>query len=193
MQHPGAVLTEGGDNAGQLVEQGLVEMEDDLEARWETLDKQLQATQSQLSECLERRGQIKSQLAQLADDRRPGQKRLELGCLQRRLDRAVRRWQVLALCGRILATIKDLYEKERQPETLQEASEYLRRLTGGRYKRVWTPLGEDVLRVDDARGNVLPVEALSGGKVHLTFGSALDLFGGTLVKYADCVAWNRGA
>ena len=36
------------------------------------------------------------------------------------------------------------------------------------------------------------VEALSGGRVHLTFGSALDLFGGALVKYEDCVAWNRG-
>jgi phosphoribosylformimino-5-aminoimidazole carboxamide ribotide isomerase len=35
------------------------------------------------------------------------------------------------------------------------------------------------------------VEALSGGRVDLTFGSALDLFGGTLVRYADCVAWNR--
>jgi len=35
------------------------------------------------------------------------------------------------------------------------------------------------------------VESLSGGRVDLTFGSALDLFGGTLVRYADCVAWNR--
>ncbi len=137
--------------------------EDDLETRWETIDKQLQALQAQRNECLERRGQLNAQLAELAEDRRPAQKRLELGCLQRRLDGAVRRWQVLALCGRILAAIKDSYEKERQPETLQEASEYLRRLTGGRYKRVWTPLGEDVLRVDDARGNVLPVEVLSQG------------------------------
>lgn len=35
------------------------------------------------------------------------------------------------------------------------------------------------------------VERLSGGRVDLTFGSALDVFGGSLVRYADCVAWNR--
>lgn len=35
------------------------------------------------------------------------------------------------------------------------------------------------------------VERLSGGRVDLTYGSALDIFGGTLVRYADCVAWNR--
>ncbi len=34
------------------------------------------------------------------------------------------------------------------------------------------------------------VEQLSAGKVDLTYGSALDIFGGTLVKYADCIAWN---
>lgn len=31
----------------------------------------------------------------------------------------------------------------------------------------------------------------SQGRVDLTFGSALDLFGGSGVRYADCVAWNR--
>jgi len=34
------------------------------------------------------------------------------------------------------------------------------------------------------------VTALSEGKVDLTIGSALDLFGGTGVRYADCVAFN---
>ena len=42
---------------------------------------------------------------------------------------------------------------------------------------------DDLARVSD----------LSGGRVDLTYGSALDLFGGNLVKYADCVAWNRRA
>jgi phosphoribosylformimino-5-aminoimidazole carboxamide ribotide isomerase len=35
------------------------------------------------------------------------------------------------------------------------------------------------------------VRTLSGGRVDLTFGSALDLFGGTGVRYVDCVAYNR--
>lgn len=35
------------------------------------------------------------------------------------------------------------------------------------------------------------VEHLSGGRVDLTYGSALDLFGGSLVRYADCITWNR--
>jgi phosphoribosylformimino-5-aminoimidazole carboxamide ribotide isomerase len=42
-----------------------------------------------------------------------------------------------------------------------------------------------------AVGDLLLVEELSNARVDLTFGSALDIFGGSLVNYADCVAWNR--
>ncbi|ORX90630.1 Phosphoribosylformimino-5-aminoimidazole carboxamide ribotide isomerase [Basidiobolus meristosporus CBS 931.73] len=35
------------------------------------------------------------------------------------------------------------------------------------------------------------VNKLSNGKVDLTYGSALDVFGGKSVKFADCVAWNK--
>ncbi|RKP04667.1 hypothetical protein THASP1DRAFT_35477 [Thamnocephalis sphaerospora] len=37
------------------------------------------------------------------------------------------------------------------------------------------------------------VDRLSNGKVDLTFGSALDLFGGKTVRFDDCVAWNERA
>lgn len=40
-------------------------------------------------------------------------------------------------------------------------------------------------------GDLDRVAELSGGKVDLTFGSALDIFGGSGVRYADCVAYNR--
>ena len=41
--------------------------------------------------------------------------------------------------------------------------------------------------VDDLR----TVHDMSGGRVDLTVGSALDLFGGTGVRYTDCIEFNR--
>jgi phosphoribosylformimino-5-aminoimidazole carboxamide ribotide isomerase len=35
------------------------------------------------------------------------------------------------------------------------------------------------------------VDRLSEGRVDLTIGSALDCFGGSGVKFDDCVTWNR--
>ncbi|MCJ1247832.1 Enzyme that catalyzes the fourth step in the histidine pathway [Trapelia coarctata] len=35
------------------------------------------------------------------------------------------------------------------------------------------------------------VRQLSGGKVDLTIGSALDIFGGSGVRFEDCVEWNK--
>lgn len=35
------------------------------------------------------------------------------------------------------------------------------------------------------------VKWLSDGKVDLTIGSALDIFGGQGVKFQDCVKWNK--
>ncbi|MFT3991600.1 MAG: phosphoribosylformimino-5-aminoimidazole carboxamide ribotide isomerase [Luteolibacter sp.] len=39
--------------------------------------------------------------------------------------------------------------------------------------------------------DILLIEQAGGGKVDFTIGSALDLFGGSGVKYHDLVAWNR--
>lgn len=44
-----------------------------------------------------------------------------------------------------------------------------------------------VATMDDVR----LVDRLSGGRLDLTVGSALDIFGGRGVRYADLVAWNR--
>ena len=134
-----------------------------LETQWDQLSERVERLKEQLKVRFEERGQLAEQMKTLADDRELAHRQLDLSALDARLDDAVRRWQVLAVTSRILETIRTVYEKERQPETLQEASGYLDRLTEGRYRRVWTPLGEDVLKVDDADGNSLPVESLSRG------------------------------
>lgn len=59
-------------------------------------------------------------------------------------------------------------------------------LLGAWGKRPMTYAG-GVATMDD----VLKVEQASGGNLDLTVGSALDIFGGHGVRYADLVAWNR--
>ncbi len=134
-----------------------------LPERRRQLVEQLQAARANLSRLFEQRGEFNQQLKDLLDDSRLGRKQLELGFVEQRLAQAVERWQVLAVTNRLLESIKHDYERNRQPETLREASEYLSRFTGGKYRRVWTPIGEETLRVDDAAGQPLSIEVLSRG------------------------------
>jgi hypothetical protein len=134
-----------------------------LDGRAAELRQRLAGMQAQLHGLLEKHGRLSEQLDALAADRRLASKQLDLAVLEKRLEDAIHRWQVLAATCRILDVIRDTYQRHRQPETLQEASGYLDRLTQGRYHRVWTPLGDRALRVDDAEGHALPVESLSRG------------------------------
>jgi uncharacterized protein YhaN len=135
----------------------------ELESRGNLLRERLAMLGAQVGERLEKRGQLNAQIQSLADDRQLPRLQLDLAAIDRQIADATKRWQVLAVVCRLLEDIRASYERERQPETLKEASHYLTRLTQGRYSRVWTPLGEKTLRVDDAEGHSLPVESLSRG------------------------------
>jgi uncharacterized protein YhaN len=63
----------------------------------------------------------------------------------------------------MLDEIRSIYERDRQPRTLSEASELLKQLTEGKYHRIWTPLGEETLLVDDKDGNTFDVSWISRG------------------------------
>ena len=54
----------------------------------------------------------------------------------------------------------------------------------------WTPLPTTYAGGANSLADLEEVTRLGGGKVDLTIGSALDIFGGQGVKYADCVAFN---
>ena len=112
----------------------------------------------------------------MADDRSAAARRLALTETRRRLEAGSRTWSVLAGVSLALDAVRTAYESDRQPETLAEASAYLKRLTGGRYPRVWTPFGESALCVDDQQGQSRRVEALSRGtreQVYLSLRLAL--------------------
>jgi phosphoribosylformimino-5-aminoimidazole carboxamide ribotide isomerase len=55
----------------------------------------------------------------------------------------------------------------------------------------WTPIPATYAGGANSLADLEDVTKLGQGKIDLTIGSALDIFGGTGVKYADCVKFNR--
>ncbi len=135
----------------------------DLRSLADAASSEKHALRERLGHVWEERGALLEQIKSLAADRRLAGKRLELSQVQRSLRRAIGHWQVLGTCSAALDRVREVYERQRQPEVLREASELFARLTGGRYTRAWSSLGHRVLWVDDAQGKSLAVERLSRG------------------------------
>ena len=134
-----------------------------LEQVWESVLARGDEIDAELKKRIEERGKLIEQQRRLADDRSLGKKQIEIDELDIKIRKTRQGWRERAVVYHMLERIRDEYERDRQPETLQEASTYMRKLTSGRYKRVWTPLANDVLMIDTAEGESLPVELLSTG------------------------------
>lgn len=134
-----------------------------LDKQWEELSAEHERIDNALQELLSRRGTLEEQRKMLAEDTSLADKRMELDMVEAQLADAKDQWRERAAMGQLLELIRSDYEANRQPETLLEASKHLERLTGGRYPRVWTPLANDILLVDNRDGQSLPVDSLSRG------------------------------
>jgi len=55
----------------------------------------------------------------------------------------------------------------------------------------WTPIPTTYAGGANSLADLETVTKLGQGRVHLTIGSALDIFGGSGVRYEDCVKFNR--
>ena len=134
-----------------------------LPDRLQRVQSDLEQTAARLKELQYRNGEITEQIRNLAGDQSLGRAHLQLGLIQHQTDEGIHKWKVVDAFGSLLSSVYKKYEKDRQPDTLKEASRYLKRMTSGRYQRIWTPLAEDVLIVEDQKGRQLPIEVLSRG------------------------------
>ncbi|GAB6166367.1 hypothetical protein JCM19992_23670 [Thermostilla marina] len=135
----------------------------ELTAEIEQVAKNAAQLKSTLEGCYERRGALSAKLAQAAENRGPARCAVRIRALEWQKAEYEREWNSIALLERALARVRRRFETRRQPEALREASKLFRRLTRGRYRRVWTPIDEAVLFVDDAQNGVRRVEQLSRG------------------------------
>jgi len=134
-----------------------------LEKQLDDLWSRLEEADQNLKQMHEKRGELTHRIKSLAEDRTLGQTRLDLAATRAQLHEAAGRWRVLATAGAVMQSVRKQYETHRQPEVLKRASVYFEKLTCQKYRRVWTPLGQQELRVEDAHGEHLPIEVLSRG------------------------------
>jgi uncharacterized protein YhaN len=145
------------------------EHRNELEKRWESLTHRMQQARSRVDQLLQRQGEVSQEMKTLASDRRLAEVQLEMATLEMQIQVGRSRWKTLAATHRMLEQVCEVYETQRQPETLREASGFLKQLTGGKYTRIWTQLGKNQLRIDNQTGQALPLEVLSRGTREAVF------------------------
>jgi phosphoribosylformimino-5-aminoimidazole carboxamide ribotide isomerase len=121
---------------------------------------------------------------------------IDLSCRRRGDDWfvATDRWQTVTDCRVEQSLLHELAQS--CSEFLVHAADVEGRCSGIDEELVtglgqWSPIPCTYAGGANDIADLATVDRLSNGRVDLTYGSALDLFGGRLVRYADCVAWNR--
>ena len=116
-----------------------------------------------LQDLFEQLGTVKQELKTLEADRGGSRIRQELAQVEQELTEGLTRWSAATLVSEAVEDVGERFEKLNQPEMLAAAVPFLKRLTCGKYHRLWAPLGRRHIYVEDDQGHSFPAEMLSGG------------------------------
>jgi uncharacterized protein YhaN len=116
-----------------------------------------------LTSKLQEKGRLEQRLHDLEQNERLSAALLEHQTLLAQLEQQAQRWAVRTITQHVLRQARQIYERERQPAVLRQASEFFRRMTSGRYVRIIVPLGEMRLEIEPAEGPPLATDQLSRG------------------------------
>ena len=83
--------------------------------------------------------------------------------LVEQLREGARVWARLTIAQNLLDRTRQKFETERQPRVIQHASAFFSRITGQRYRRLYVPMGERSVPVEDHDGAIKLPHQLSRG------------------------------
>ena len=128
-----------------------------------TLELEAADLERDLHQAYENLGGVKHEIRALEEDSQGADLRHELEQIHHDLVQAADGWAEVEAASQVVEEMRRNFERQHQPAALVSASRLLERLTRGRYRSVWTPLGSRQLLVEDDRGRSLSVSALSRG------------------------------
>ncbi len=130
---------------------------------YEATVAELEATRQRLDEVRHESGRVDERIfiMERSEERSRTLARQEL--ILAKIDASSEMWAVLTLCKTLLDETRKIYETERQPEVLRQASAFYNDMTDGRYLRVIAPLDGGDIQVERSDGVRLAPELLSRG------------------------------
>ena len=111
----------------------------------------------------EERGGIDTELAQLTSEEESSALRIRRSVLLEQLREHAREWSRLTVAKSLLEKTRQKFERERQPRVIQHAQDFFSSVTGQRYNRLYAPIGEQTITVNDATGASRQPSELSRG------------------------------
>ena len=141
----------------------LFDLHDNVQEAFDATKAELADTEQRLVDVRHEAGRVAERIAimERSEERSRLLTRQEL--ILAKLDANAETWAVLTLCKTLLDETRKIYETERQPGVLRQASLFFKVMTEGRYIRVIAPLDGAEIQVERADGVRLPPQLLSRG------------------------------
>ena len=120
----------------------------------------------------EERGGIDAELARLTGEEESSALRVRRNTLVEQLQEHAREWSRLTIAEALLEKTRQKFERERQPSVVQHAQDFFYRVTGQRYSRLFSPVGEQsgqqtITVIDDSGASKQPHELSRGTREQL--------------------------
>jgi uncharacterized protein YhaN len=149
----------------ETAEPGLLfeDMRADEDAAFEAAQTELAELERRLLEVRHETGRVEERIAMMEKSEERSRALSRQETILARIDEAAEQWAVITLCRALLDETRKVYETERQPEVLRQASSFFNVMTEGRYIRVIAPLDGGEIQVERTDGVRLAPQVLSRG------------------------------
>lgn len=137
--------------------------EEQLQALQAESSLELDKLEKQKREDLEQRGRLRQSIEHLLKEDEQHKLLTEKEMTVAQLEADTERYAVLAISAALIRRTKRIYEEERQPVVLRNASRYITMLTNGKYTRILTTPGESAIRLETSDHRLIESTLLSRG------------------------------
>lgn len=137
--------------------------QEEIAADFDAVREERDEAQQRERDRREELGRVRAEIDRLHDDETASEARARMAVLDAGLHDTARKWSSLVVARALLRRTRERYERERQPAVIQHAEHFFRTMTGGRYIRLYQPLGESTVTMEERDGSTKTPDRLSRG------------------------------